>query len=125
MKNRRLQTVLLLAGLLLATAGLPSSLSAGDNGSSMRLVYPNPFTVGTTFQLSMPRPGKVRIVVYDLLGKEVSILKDNVEYGAGNYDVAWDGNDKTGTPVTPGMYICVLFSEGIAVKSVKVVKVEG
>jgi hypothetical protein len=123
MKTRRSRTALLIAALLLAAAALPSPTSAGDLGSSMRLVYPNPFTVSTTFQLSMPRPGKVRIVVYDLLGKEVSILKDDVEYAAGNYDVFWHGNDKNGTPVPPGMYICVLFSEGIAVKSVKVVKI--
>lgn len=109
----------------MATAALPVSLSAGEMGSSMRLVFPNPFTTSTTFELSMPRPGKVRIIVYDLLGKEVKILKDNEEYATGNHPIFWDGNDKTGAPVTPGMYICVLFSEGIAVKSVKVVKVAG
>ena len=125
MKTRRALTASFVLGLLLAAAMLPGSISAGDLGSSMRLVFPNPFTTSTTFELSMPRPGKVRIIVYDLLGKEVKILQDNVEFPAGNHPIPWDGNDKAGVPVTPGMYICVLFSEGIAVKSVKVVKVAG
>lgn len=122
MKTRHALTLFLVLGLI-AVAGTPGHLSAGELGSSMRLVFPNPFTTSTTFELSMPQPGKVRIIVYDLLGKEVQILKDNAEYGAGTHPIFWDGNDKTGAPVTPGMYICVLFSEGIAVKSVKVVKI--
>jgi hypothetical protein len=125
MKTHRSIAAFLVAALLMTAALLPAPVSAGELGSSMRLVYPNPFTVGTTFQLSMPRPGTVRIVVYDLLGKEISIQADDKPFDAGIFDVPWAGNDKTGTPVTPGMYICVLFSEGVAVKSVKVVKVAG
>jgi hypothetical protein len=123
MEIGRARLALLLGGILLAAAGVPNAVSAGDLGSVMRLVHPNPFTTSTTFQLSMPRPGRVRIVVYDLLGREVSILADDREYVAGTHDVDWDGNDKTATPVTPGIYICVLFSEGTALQSVKVVKV--
>ncbi len=100
----------------------PSNGSAGGRLGSMRAVHPNPFTEGTTFQLSMPRDGDIRITVYDLLGKPMQTLYEGFQR-AGKYDVPWDGKDMNGEPVPPGVYICVLFSNGIAVKPVKVIKV--
>jgi len=36
--------------------------------------YPNPFNPTTTIQFALPKPGNVKLVVYDLLGKEVTTL---------------------------------------------------
>jgi hypothetical protein len=72
----------------------------------------------------MPRTAEIRIAVHDLLGKPVRTLYTGM-HPAGRYDVFWDGNDETGTPVRPGIYICSLFSEDSFVTSVKVVKVQG
>lgn len=89
---------------------------------STKAVYPNPFTEGTTFQLTMPRDAPIRITVYDLLGKPIRTLFEGL-HAKGQYDVPWDGKDTSGNAVQPGVYICVLFSDGVAVKPVKVIKV--
>jgi hypothetical protein len=103
------------------TALVPVSAGTGSTGS--HAVYPNPFTAGTTFQLSLPKSSNIRIVVYDLLGKPVRVLYDGPHDAAENSPVPWDGNDETGRPVEPGIYICTLFAENVFVKGVKVVKV--
>lgn len=87
-------------------------------------VYPNPFKDGDRvfFQLSMPKAAKIKIQVFDLLGRPIKVLMDG-EAPEGTRDIEWDGRDETGTAVPPGIFICVLFSDGVAVKSVKVVKI--
>lgn len=120
MRIPRYVTTALLSGL--CTAALTGTIVAAGGGNSTAAVYPNPFTEGTVFQLSMPNDARIRISVYDLLGKPIRMLFEGI-HPKGNYDVPWDGNDETGKPVIPGMYICVLFSENVAVKSVKVIKI--
>lgn len=53
--------------------------------------YPNPFNPSTviTYQLSVP--GKVRLSVYDILGREIAILVDGKKR-AGNYSETLDGS---------------------------------
>jgi hypothetical protein len=103
---------------------VPLASHAGDAGRSSRLVKPNPFTEGTEFKLTMPQSSHIRIIVYDLLGREVRTLWEGARE-AGEYPVPWDGNDRLGNPVVPGIYICVLYDEEVVVNSVKVVKVRG
>lgn len=87
-------------------------------------VWPNPFMDGQhpVFQLSMPKPAKIKIEVFDLLGRHIKTLHEG-DHPEGNFDIKWDGMDDSNTNVPPGIYICALFSEGVMVKSVKVVKV--
>ena len=120
MRKRSIITLILMAVLL--AASLPSGAIAGDWNLSSRRVYPNPFTEGTTFQLTMPKSAHIRVSVYDLLGRHVRTLIDGV-WGQGEYPVPWDGKDLNGVAVPAGIYICVLFSEDVAVKSVKVMKI--
>jgi|GEM_PF-2178017 len=123
--KKRIITLLAIAGALLIPALIPSEMPADQQAISMRKVYPNPFTDGTTFQLTLPRAARVRIVVHDLLGKHVRLLLQDDNHPAGQFDVPWDGRDESGIPVIPGVYICSLFSEDSFVTSVKVVKVQG
>ncbi len=126
MMNRRYGTRVVAAVLLLAAlVTLPTTLSAGGMSTGMRLVHPNPFTDNTTFELTMPRDGTVRIVVYNIRGAEVRVLVDNEFYHQGVWDIPWDGKDGTGASVPSGIYICVLFSDNTPVKSVKVIKAAG
>ncbi len=57
--------------------------------------YPNPFSESTTLSYSLPNPMRVRLAVYDILGREVDLLVDahqeagiyNLEFDAGNLPI--------------------------------------
>ncbi len=65
--------------------------------------YPNPFNPSTIIQYSLPQAKKVRIVVYDISGKEIALLADKYQ-NAGTYNVTWNGNNNSGQPVASGIY---------------------
>jgi hypothetical protein len=54
--------------------------------------YPNPFNASTTFAFSLPRAGQISLRVFDLLGREVAVLKDGF-VGAGTYRMTLDGSN--------------------------------
>ncbi len=66
--------------------------------------YPNPLSEQTTIRFSLPQATRVRLVVYDVLGRSVTTLV-NGEKGIGNYIIRWDGRDASGTPLPSGMYL--------------------
>lgn len=59
-------------------AEMPTSYALYQN-------YPNPFNPSTTIKFSIPQSGNVKLVVYDVLGKEVATLVNN-ELSAGTYN---------------------------------------
>ena len=50
--------------------------------------WPNPFNGETKIRFSLPSPERVRIAVYDILGRQVALLLDE-ERRAGVFDVYW------------------------------------
>jgi len=77
-------------------ASVPKQFSLDQN-------YPNPFNPRTSIRFSLPQAGRVRILVFNLLGQQVKTLVDG-ERLAGFYQVEWDGTDEKGVPVSSGMY---------------------
>ena len=69
----------------------------------LRQNYPNPFTSGTTLEYSLPISGKVSLKIYDITGRLVRTLVEG-EKDAGLHTVSWDGRDKSGSEVPPGIY---------------------
>ncbi|MBC8215215.1 MAG: T9SS type A sorting domain-containing protein [Candidatus Marinimicrobia bacterium] len=65
--------------------------------------YPNPFNPTTTIDFSLQKESDVRVVVYDLIGKQIATLVKNT-LGAGNYQLRWNGTTDNGTPVPAGVY---------------------
>ncbi len=64
--------------------------------------YPNPFNSETKIRFTIVKPNRVRLAVYDLLGREVQILVD--EYmQAGFYTTTFDATD-----LSSGVYFCRL-----------------
>ncbi len=53
--------------------------------------YPNPFNPMTTIRFDLPKDDRVRIVVYDILGREVKVLLDE-EMKAGRHSVRFDAS---------------------------------
>ena len=73
--------------------------------------YPNPFNPTTTIQYSVAVPGKVQIMVYDLLGRKVTTLVNRFhEVGYGS--VEWNGTDSHDVPVASGVYFYRLSAPG-------------
>ena len=64
---------------------LPQRLTLDQN-------YPNPFNPSTTIRYGLPEAGEVRLVVYDVLGREVARLVDGHQ-GAGWQAVQWQAGD--------------------------------
>lgn len=71
---------------------------------------PNPFGGGTKLRFTLPRPGAVRLRVYDLGGRVVRTLADGTRE-AGAHGVLWDGRDDAGHDVPNGVYFARLSTE--------------
>jgi len=69
--------------------------------------YPNPFNPPTTVRFELPKAAKVYLVIYDILGREVTRLKQE-ELGAGYHQVLWDGRDQAGRDLASGIYFARL-----------------
>lgn len=50
--------------------------------------FPNPFDTSTEIVYALSQPGHVRLIVYDVQGREVARLVDR-EQGAGEYHIPW------------------------------------
>ncbi|NOS86260.1 MAG: T9SS type A sorting domain-containing protein [Ignavibacteria bacterium] len=72
---------------------IQENISIGDpkSGDVHLENYPNPFNPTTTIKYSVPVESKVKITVYDLLGKEISVLV-NENHKAGKYDINFDAS---------------------------------
>jgi formylglycine-generating enzyme required for sulfatase activity/ligand-binding sensor domain-containing protein len=53
--------------------------------------YPNPFNPSTTIEYSTPQQSQVTVKVFDLLGREVTVLV-NEKKDAGQYSVQWNAS---------------------------------
>jgi hypothetical protein len=65
--------------------------------------YPNPFNPTTRIQFTLPKRSAVRLTLYDLLGREVVTLVDEVRV-AGNHTIEWNGFNALGQRVGSGVY---------------------
>jgi len=64
--------------------------------------YPNPFNPSTVIEYNVPKESYIKIIVYDLLGREIQKLVDEKK-SVGSYKVEFDGR---GLP--SGVYLCRL-----------------
>ncbi len=78
----------------------------GSNGSkvyALEVNYPNPFNTLTRMAYALAETGPVRIDIYNILGRRIRTLVDEVK-PAGRHEVLWDGTDDQGTPVASGIF---------------------
>jgi hypothetical protein len=66
---------------------------------------------GLTIGYSVVYPADLRMVLYDLSGREILELK-NGRVAAGTHTITWDGKDKKGNPIRSGSYRIVAFING-------------
>ena len=68
--------------------------------------YPNPFNVSTVIRYSIAGGGTVELIVYDILGREVSRLVDEYQM-KGRYKVTFGSSN-----LASGVYFCTLRTNG-------------
>ena len=89
----------LFIGIEPISGNVPEKYSLSQN-------YPNPFNPTTNIKLQIPESGLVKLVVFDVTGREVAELV-NETLGAGEYKV-----DFNASGFTSGVYFYKLTSAG-------------
>jgi photosystem II stability/assembly factor-like uncharacterized protein len=85
-------------------SSVPSSFELSQN-------YPNPFNPTTTIKYHVEKPGNTKLVVYNLLGRDIrTLVNDN--QSAGWHLVVWDGTNDSRQPVSTGPYFYRIESNG-------------
>ena len=77
---------------------IPKVTSLSDN-------FPNPFNPATRLSFGLAKKGHVSMRVYDVAGRLVRVLVDDVRE-AGSYEVVWDGTNDGGRSTASGIYFC-------------------
>lgn len=89
---------------------VPAKFELGQN-------YPNPFNPVTNFKIQVPKQGNVKIILFDITGKEVKVLL-NQNLNAGVYNVDLDASN-----LSSGTYFYKMETNGFTdVKKMIVVK---
>jgi hypothetical protein len=92
------------AGNVKVSSGLAKDADEIPTEYALYQNYPNPFNPSTTIQFDLPEDSRVKIVVYDILGREVTSIADGV-LEAGRYKETWEGRDRNGRSIATGVYI--------------------
>jgi hypothetical protein len=97
-----------------STSTLPNTFELYQN-------YPNPFNPATKIAFDLPKDAKVKLVIYDILGREMKTLINNEFRTAGKYISEFNGSQ-----LASGVYFArILVNDGkefVAVKKMVLVK---
>jgi len=89
--------------------GIETTVKTIPNEFNVSYPYPNPFNPSTTIQYEIPENSHVKLVIYDTLGRKVSVLTDTL-VSAGTHETVWDGRNYRGETVGSGVYIFQLIA---------------
>jgi hypothetical protein len=78
-------------GIISVSNGVPSKFNLSQN-------YPNPFNPSTSIRFDIPKSENVKLVVFDELGRQISVLV-NTKVNPGSYKINFDG-----TNLSSGVY---------------------
>jgi len=69
---------------------------------------PNPFNPATTIRFDLPQERRVSLRIYDIAGRCVRTLVDEVWMVAGTHEAGWDGRNAQGRQSASGVYFAHL-----------------
>ncbi len=102
---------------IVTTAAGLTSVQSGNAGVpvvfDLEQNYPNPFNPTTRIGYTVGERGMVTLDVFDLLGRSVATLVNEVQ-PAGSYQIVWNGRNSANMPVTSGVYFYRLRSGGFS-----------
>lgn len=81
--------------------------------------YPNPFNPTTTIKFGLPKAGKVMLKIYDITGREVQSLFNNIEMNPGTVAHEFDG-----TNLASGIYFYSLIVNNNLIDSRKMILIK-
>ncbi|MCX6304487.1 MAG: carboxypeptidase regulatory-like domain-containing protein [Bacteroidetes bacterium] len=91
------------------------------NGLTMVKMGPNPFNRQLDIDFKLPGDSRLTIRVFDINGQQVNTLYDS-EISAGRHHIAWNGYDRDGNELSPGIYMvrfCTANGNPVSVKVVR------
>jgi flagellar hook capping protein FlgD len=102
-------------------AAVPGDVPIASHGLDLRLdaPRPNPSLHGTTLAYTLPRAGRVTLMVFDATGRRVRTVFD-AEQPAGAGQVRWDATNEAGARVPAGAYFARLALNGTQMVTRKV-----
>lgn len=86
---------------------------------SLGRIHPNPFNVTTTITYAIHKSGTVNLRIYDTQGRLINTLVSR-QNRAGEHTASWNGMNKMGSLVAPGIYF-VRLQSGSRVQTKKIV----
>jgi hypothetical protein len=81
--------------------------------AELRQNYPNPFNPVTSIEFKLPKRMEVKLVIYDVLGRQVRKLLDG-QQNPGGHKVYWNGTNDEGQFVGSGIYFYRLEAESFS-----------
>jgi hypothetical protein len=97
-------------GVVGSSSGVPPPPSGGSGHISLAPPVPNPASDVTAFTLVLTTSARVRMEVFDLTGRTVTLLFDGT-MSEGRHTLSWDGRDSDGRAVPAGVYLVRTTSE--------------
>lgn len=102
-------------GLAVLSNGVGTGVDAQGDGPAASLGLlpprPNPTFGSARIAFDLARPGRARIAVYDIAGRLVQVVAED-DYAAGRSEVVWNGRNRRGQRVAPGVYAVRIESGG-------------
>jgi len=91
------------------------SLTSVDNNGridhfKLEQNYPNPFNNETSIEYSVPQRTRIRLSVYDILGKEIAVLFNGIKE-QGKYSASWNGRNDSDNLSSSGVFFLRMVSE--------------
>ena len=65
--------------------------------------FPNPFNPSTKIAFELPKASRVKLMIYDVVGREVAQVTD-ADYPPGYTELTWNGLNKSNGLVSSGVY---------------------
>ncbi len=102
-------------GQLGAFEKLPNTINLSQN-------YPNPFNAVTKIKYTLPKSGRVKLLIFNSIGELIRTLENKYQR-IGNYEISWNGRNDTGQLVSSGTYFYQLeIDDNIIIKKMILLK---
>ena len=87
------------------TVGIDDDVQVNPYEYALHDNFPNPFNPSTHIRFSIGGKENIKLVIYDVMGRQVRTILNGEAYNPGFHVVNWNGIDDKGQKVPTGMYI--------------------